>query len=143
MKSQLSKKSLKRRWVSIVMAAVLCVVTSLALVTPTASADTYTIKMGSDSGNLVFQPATLTVKRGDVIQWVNNKLPPHNVMFDASKAPAENAKMLAALSHSQLMIKPDENYVLTISDDLPPGEYNYYCAPHRGAGMVAKIIVEG
>jgi plastocyanin len=142
MKSQFFK-GLKQRWFSVVMAVVLCVVTSLVLVVPTALAETYTIKMGSDSGNLVFQPATLTVKHGDVIQWVNNKLPPHNVMFDTSKAPAENAKMLSALSHSQLMIKPDENYELTIADDLAPGEYSYYCAPHRGAGMVAKIIVEG
>lgn len=142
MKSQF-RKGLNKRWVSIVVAVFLCVVTSLGLFMPTALADTYTIKMGSDSGNLVFQPATLTVKHGDVIQWVNNKLPPHNVMFDTSKAPAENTKMLAALSHSQLMIKPDENYELIISDDLAPGEYSYYCAPHRGAGMVAKIIVEG
>jgi plastocyanin len=114
-----------------------------ALFAPGALAETYTVKMGSDNGNLVFQPATITVKHGDVVQWVNNKLSPHNVMFDGKKVPAEETQMIPALSHPQLMIKPGETYDLAISSDLVPGEYNYYCAPHRGAGMVAKIIVEG
>ncbi|NER82259.1 MAG: plastocyanin, partial [Leptolyngbya sp. SIO1D8] len=25
----------------------------------------------------------------------------------------------------------------------PTGEYSYFCAPHRGAGMVGKITLEG
>jgi plastocyanin len=139
MKSMFSKL----RWIGVVLAALLCFATSLAIVTPAASAETYTVKMGSDSGNLVFQPATVTVKHGDVVQWVNNKLPPHNVMFDAKKVPAEEELKAAAFSHAQLMIKPGETYELAISNDLVPGEYSYYCAPHRGAGMAAKIIVEG
>jgi plastocyanin len=105
-------------------------------------ADTYTVKMGSDNGGLMFQPATITVKHGDVVQWVNNKLPPHNVMFDSTKVPAAEAQMVSDLSHAKLMLKPSENYELTIADNLVPGEYNYYCAPHRGAGMVGKIVVE-
>lgn len=139
MKSMFSKL----RWAGVVLATLLCFATSLAIISPAASAETYTIKMGSDNGNLVFQPATVTVKHGDVVQWVNNKLPPHNVMFDGKKVPAQQEQMVAALSHSQLMIKPGENYELAISNDLAPGEYSYYCAPHRGAGMAAKIIVEG
>jgi plastocyanin len=133
----------RRRWASILMATLLCFATSLAIVMPGALAETYTVKMGSDNGSLVFQPASLTVKRGDVVQWVNNKLPPHNVMFDDKKMPAEASPMASALSHPQLFIKPGETYELAIADNLTPGEYSYYCAPHRGAGMAAKIIVEG
>jgi plastocyanin len=133
----------RRRWASILMATLLCFTTSLAIVAPGASAETYTVKMGSDNGSLVFQPATITVKHGDVVQWVNNKLPPHNVMFDDKKVPADVAPMAPALSHPQLMIKPGETYELAIADNFTPGEYSYYCAPHRGAGMVAKIVVEG
>jgi plastocyanin len=134
---------LRRRWASVVLATLICFATSLALIAPGASAETYIVKMGSDNGNLVFQPATITVKHGDVVEWVNNKLPPHNVMFDDKKVPAEATPMASSLSHPQLMIKPGETYDLTISDALAPGEYSYYCAPHRGAGMAAKIIVEG
>jgi plastocyanin len=125
------------------LAALICFTTSLAIVAPGASAETYTVKMGSDNGSLVFQPASITVKPGDVVQWVNNKLPPHNVMFDGSKMPAESAPIASTLSHPQLFIKPGENFELAIPANLTPGEYSYYCAPHRGAGMVAKVIVEG
>jgi plastocyanin len=134
---------LRRRWTSVLLATLVCFATSLAVIAPGASAETYTVKMGSDNGSLVFQPATITVKHGDVVQWVNNKLPPHNVMFDDKKVPAEEAPKASALSHPQLMIKPGETYELAITDNLTLGEYDYYCAPHRGAGMVAKIIVEG
>jgi plastocyanin len=132
----------KLRWASAVLATLICFATSLAMITPGALAETYTVKMGSDNGNLVFQPATITVKHGDVVQWVNNKLSPHNVMFDGKKMPAEEAQMASTLSHPQLMIKPGETYELAISENLALGEYAYFCAPHRGAGMVAKIIVE-
>jgi plastocyanin len=134
---------LKLRWSSVLLATLIYFAASLVIISPGALAESYTVKMGSDNGNLVFQPATLTVKHGDVVQWVNNKLPPHNVMFDANKVPPEEASMVPTLSHPQLMIKPGETYELAISDNLAPGEYDYYCAPHRGAGMVAKLIVEG
>ncbi len=106
-------------------------------------AETYTIRMGSDSGNLAFEPATLTVQRGDIVQWKNNKLPPHNVIFDGSKVPADTIDLVGDLSHSKLMVKPDETYELEITDALAPGEYAYFCAPHRGAGMVGKLIISG
>jgi plastocyanin len=133
----------KLQWASVVLVSLICFSIGLVIITPGASAETYTVKMGSDNGNLVFQPATITVKHGDVVQWVNNKLFPHNVMFDGTKMPAEEASMASVFSHPQLMVKTGETYELNIADSLVPGEYSYYCAPHRGAGMVAKIVVEG
>ena len=32
-----------------------------------------TIKLGSDSGQLVFDPSEVTVAVGDTVTWVNNK----------------------------------------------------------------------
>ncbi|MCW2925224.1 MAG: petE, partial [Thermoleophilia bacterium] len=29
-----------------------------------------------------------------------------------------------------------------LTRDLEPGTYQLYCAPHMGAGMVAKLVVE-
>lgn len=133
----------KWQWANVLLATLMFCAASLAMITPGALAETYTVKMGSDNGNLVFQPATITVKHGDVVQWVNNKLSPHNVMFDGKKMPAEEAQMAPTFSHPQLMIKPGETYELAIPESLALGEYSYFCAPHRGAGMVAKIIVEG
>ncbi|AFY59382.1 plastocyanin [Synechococcus sp. PCC 6312] len=127
---------------SLVLVIITCIGAWLGPVT-VASAETYTIRMGSDSGNLAFEPATLTVKPGDVVQWQNNKLPPHNVIFDGSKVPADTIDLVGELSHSKLMVKANETYELEITDALPPGEYAYFCAPHRGAGMVGKLIITG
>ena len=32
-----------------------------------------TVKLGSDSGQLVFDPSEVTISKGDSITWVNNK----------------------------------------------------------------------
>ena len=104
-----------------------------------AFAETYTVKMGSDSGALQFVPDTLTIKPGDTVKWVNNKLAPHNAVFDTSKVSADSAK---SFSHKSLLFSPGESYETTFPKDIAPGEYPYYCEPHRGAGMVGKIIVE-
>lgn len=103
-----------------------------------AYADDYQVKMGSDAGLLAFEPATITIKAGDTVTWVNNKMAPHNVIFDAASVPGGKA-MADELSQEQLTFSPGESYSSTFSE---PGEYSYFCAPHRGAGMVGKIIVE-
>ncbi|MGK7905903.1 MAG: plastocyanin [Synechococcus sp.] len=116
------------------VAAVALVATSI-LAQP-AAAETYTVKMGADNGMLVFDPSTLTIKSGDTVKWVNNKAFPHNVVFEAS-APESVQKH----SHKQLAAAPGQEFVETF-DGVEPGTYTYYCVPHRGAGMVGKIIVE-
>ncbi|WP_215618772.1 plastocyanin [Leptothoe kymatousa] len=103
-----------------------------------AYATDHTVKMGSDAGLLQFEPATITIKSGDSVTWVNNKMAPHNVIFDEAAVPGGKA-VADALSQDQLTFSPGESYSSTFSD---PGEYSYFCAPHRGAGMVGKIIVE-
>jgi plastocyanin len=95
-----------------------------------ASAETYTVLMGTNSGQLAFEPSSLTIKAGDTVKWVNNKAFPHNVIIDGQDA----------LSHKKLIQKPKQSVETTFNE---PGEYNYYCSPHRGAGMVGKITVSG
>ncbi|PMB18829.1 plastocyanin [Fischerella thermalis CCMEE 5205] len=119
---------------------ILLVVGSFAVFTPSAAADTYTVKLGSDKGMLAFEPAKLTVKPGDTIKWVNNKVPPHNVVFDP--AQSKSADLAKSLTHKQLLMSPGQEYETTIPADAPKGEYTFYCEPHRGAGMVGKLTVE-
>ncbi len=102
-------------------------------IAPAAAAD-YTVKMGGDNGTLKFDPPSLTINAGDTVKWVNNKLAPHNVVFD--KAPEDKA---AKISHKALVFSPGESFQ-TIFDT--PGTYSYYCEPHRGAGMVGTITVQ-
>ncbi|NJK99860.1 MAG: plastocyanin [Spirulinaceae cyanobacterium RM2_2_10] len=122
----------------LLFSVVLLAIASFALSASPALADTYEVKMGADSGALQFQPSTLTVHPGDTVKFVMNKLAPHNAVFD--KAPA--GVDASSLSHKQLLFAPGESYATTIPADAPEGEYSYYCEPHRGAGMVGKIIVE-
>jgi plastocyanin len=123
--------------------SVLVVLGALTLVSAPASATNYEVKMGNDAGLLVFEPSTVTVKPGDTVTWTNNKMAPHNVIFDAAGIPAGDKALADSLSHSQLTFAPGENYSTTFTSDMPAGTYTYFCAPHRGAGMVGKVILEG
>ncbi|MGF1542514.1 MAG: plastocyanin [Pleurocapsa sp.] len=114
---------------TLLLSALLLVVTSFFFNVNPAAAETYEIKMGSDNGMLKFVPETLTIKSGDTVKWVNNKMSPHNVVFDDS----------GLKSHKQLVFSPGESYETTFKES---GEYAYYCEPHRGAGMVGKVVVE-
>merc|ERR1719379_3337535 len=110
--------------------------TSAAAVMITLSANAATVKLGSDAGALVFVPDTVTIKSGETVEFVNNVGFPHNVVFDEDNIPdGVNAE---SLSHEDYLNAPGET-VTTKFDK--PGTYGYYCEPHRGAGMVGKIIV--
>ncbi len=118
------------RSLSLALCVIALVVGSFLMSVSPAAADTATVKMGADSGMLAFEPSTITIKAGDTVKWVNNKLPPHNIIFEGGAADK---------SHDQLMFSPGESYEATFSE---PGTYTYYCAPHRGAGMTGKIVVQ-
>jgi plastocyanin len=130
------------RRIGLAVLTMVLVFSSFVVFAPVASAESYTIKLGSDKGMLAFEPSKVTIKPGDTIQWINNKVPPHNVVFDSAKNAAKSADFAKALSHKQLMMNPGQVIETTFPADAPAGEYTFYCEPHRGAGMVGKIVVE-
>jgi len=109
-------------------------VASLAL-TLAAHADG-AVKLGSDSGALAFDPATVTIKAGESVTWTNNAGYPHNIVFDEDAVPA--GVSADALSHEEYLNAPGETYTAKFAT---AGEYRYYCEPHQGAGMVGKVVV--
>jgi plastocyanin len=110
-------------------------VAGLAL-TLAAHADA-TVNLGADSGALVFDPASVTIKAGDTLTFRNNAGFPHNIVFDEDAVPSGvNAE---ALSHEDYLNAPGETYSVKLT---APGEYTYYCEPHQGAGMQGKITVQ-
>ncbi len=125
-------KSIARR-ASLLVAAIVLVAGAMFAVAPSALADSHTVEM---TNLLKFSPDTVTAKAGDTIVWSNPAGLPHNVVFeDASKFDAGKVKQLG-----QLLGKGEAEF--TLPSDLPAGTYNYYCAPHRGAGMAGKIVVQ-
>jgi plastocyanin len=121
----------------LVIATFALVLSSFFFNTAPASAEAITVKMGGDNGTLQFDPPALTIKAGDTVKWVNNKLAPHNVVFDKDKSPS--ADVAAKASHKALVFSPGESFESTFTE---PGTYTYYCEPHRGAGMVGTITVQ-
>jgi plastocyanin len=95
------------------------------------------VKLGSDSGGLVFVPDTVTVKSGEAVTFTNNAGFPHNIVFDEDNVPdGVNAE---SLSREDYLNAPGETYEVKFDK---AGTYGYYCEPHRGAGMQGKIVVQ-
>ncbi|HET6799287.1 MAG TPA: cupredoxin domain-containing protein [Nitrososphaeraceae archaeon] len=109
--------------------------TPAATTTTTAAAATLTIPMGSATpGNPAYEPASLTVKKGDVIDVVNEDSVPHTVtsgtgLEDPNAGKMFDTSIINAAASAQLA-----------TTDLEAGEYDYHCAVHPF--MTGKIIVQ-
>lgn len=124
-------KRLQQTLAKLFLVLVAGLITLGAVFTSPVLADEVTVKMGADNGMLAFVPSTVEIKAGDTVKWTNNKLAPHNVVFEGNES--------AKFSHKQLAFNPGESFSVAFEN---PGEYTYYCEPHRGAGMVGKVVVK-
>merc|ERR1719409_1359666 len=80
------------------------------------------VKLGSDSGGLVFVPDSVTIKSGESVQFVNNAGFPHNVVFGEDNVPdGVNAEKL---SREDYLNAPGETFNVKFDK---AGEYGYYC----------------
>lgn len=86
------------------------------------------VTMGS-GGNLVFDPAEVTISAGDSVHFINGMLPPHNVVVEDHPE----------LGHEGLAMLPGEDFTVAFPE---AGDYTYWCAPHKGAGMIGTVHVE-
>ena len=111
------------------MSRLTIMMTSLFLsMTLAAQAYAADIQMGYE-GNLVFEPNEVTVNAGETVTFINNALPPHNIIVDGR----------ADLSRESLMFSPGETQEIVFADT---GDFNFKCAPHEGAGMKGIIHVK-
>ena len=86
------------------------------------------VMMGHDM-NLAFEPAEVTIKAGESIHFINNQLPPHNVIVEDHPE----------LGHEALAMLPGEDFEVAFPE---PGDYTYWCGPHKGAGMIGHVHVD-
>jgi len=86
------------------------------------------VVMGA-GGNLVFEPNEITISAGDTLHFVNEALPPHNIIVEGR----------ADLSRESLLFSPGESQDILFAD---AGDYEFFCGPHQGAGMTGTIHVE-
>jgi plastocyanin len=85
------------------------------------------VVMGA-GGNLVFEPNDITISAGDTLHFVNEALPPHNIIVEARPD----------LSREALLFAPGESQDVVFAD---AGDYNFFCGPHQGAGMTGVVHV--
>jgi plastocyanin len=106
-----------------------------AATTTTAAAATLTIPMGAATpGNPAYEPASLTVKKGDAIDVVNKDSSPHTVtsgtgVEDPNAGKMFDTSIINAAASAQIA-----------TADLEAGEYDYHCSVHPF--MTGKIIVQ-
>lgn len=111
-----------------------------ASVTPDAGGTVHTVRMVSTNGGAsgVFEPAQLTVKKGDVIRWVMaDGVVMHNVSFTSAQGNPAGAQLPA---DSPYLTQQDQSYEAKI--EAGPGTYNYVCVPHQAMGMTGSITVQ-
>jgi len=110
----------------VIRAAIIALVASVIFFLP-KMAYAVDITMGS-GGNLIFDPSDVTINAGDTVHFVNDMLPPHNIIVEGR----------ADLSRESLMFNPGESQDILFAD---AGDYTFFCGPHQGAGMTGTIHV--
>ncbi|MEL7034304.1 MAG: plastocyanin [Cyanobacteria bacterium J06592_8] len=120
------------------LSVVLLMVSSFVFNASPATAANYEVTMGA--GGLQFSPRKVAVKPGDTVTFKNGMLAPHNVIFNPSNSA--DGSLAKTLSHNKLEYQASASFDVTIPEDATSGEYEFFCAPHRGAGMVGKLVVE-
>ena len=63
-------------------ASLFAIILTLGLGISSVSAQTVEVKLGTDAGMLAFEPSTINISEGDTVKFINNKLAPHNAVFD-------------------------------------------------------------
>lgn len=104
---------------------------------PAAQGNVVEVKMVSTDGGAtgVFEPAEVTVRKGDVIRFVTDGGSAHNVSFPA----AENASAASLPAASPYLTTAGQSYDMPVTMDA--GSYTYQCDPHAMMGMKGKVNV--
>ena len=110
--------------------------------------NTVEVKMVGDAQGYRFEPANVTIKKGDGVKFTMVSGGPHNVAFDEAAIPAGAAAQLdanmsdkMAMLSSNMKTNPGESITVSFAN-VPAGTYNYHCTPHLAMGMKGVITVQ-
>ena len=108
---------------------------------------THTVNMIGDEKGYRFEPATITVKAGDGIKFVDVKGGPHNVAIDPATAGASAAQLTANMPEAtgeltgKMLVTDGESWTMSFGN-VAPGTYTAICTPHQAMNMNMKITVQ-
>ena len=126
------------RFVIVTVAFAVAVLYSLMLSPAQAASSSVVIKMGDEPP--MFEPATVTIKVGETVEWLNDGSAVHSVTADPDDATDAHDVALpkGATSFDSGFMPPGTMFDHTF---MVPGTYHYVCIPHEKAGMVGTIVV--
>ena len=103
-----------------------------------ASEPSATVTMGNQ---LTFDPASITIKAGETVEFVNDSPLVHTVTADPAKARNTDNVSLpeGAETFDSGNLASGESFSHTFAE---PGTYKYFCIPHEAVGMTGTIIVQ-
>lgn len=106
------------------------------------------VRMLQEGESQRFEPANLTIQRGDRVRFVTVSGAPHNIAFDPDSVSAAARAALAAGMPDRmgplagpLLMEEGDSYTITFAN-VPPGRYPFFCMPHLAMGMKGTITVE-
>ena len=89
------------------------------------------IELGVDGNKLAFDRTTLTAAAGSItLELDNTSTIVHNIAIEDASG--------SQLAAGELVGKGETS---TITVDLEPGTYTYFCEPHKSAGMTGTLTV--
>ena len=113
-----------------------------------ATGATHEVKMIGDASGYKFEPANITIKKGDAIKWIMVSGGPHNVTFTGITDPAAKAQLDANMLgakmgelSSQMLMQPNEGYTVSFAN-VAAGKYDYNCTPHAAMNMKGTVTVQ-
>jgi plastocyanin len=88
-----------------------------------------------------YQPAKLTIRVGETVEWKNLGNSVHHASSDPSEAvnPADVSNPPGAKPFDSGFLQPGQTFTYTFT---VPGTYKYICAPHETSGMEGEVVVK-
>jgi plastocyanin len=109
---------------------------------------THDVRMVQEGQTYRFQPASLTIRSGDRVRFINVSGGPHNASFDPATVPAAAKAALSAGMPNQiqelwgpLLTEANASYTVSFAN-VPAGHYQFFCMPHMAMGMRGHITVQ-
>lgn len=87
-----------------------------------------------------FEPATITIRAGQAVEWRNASHFIHTATDDPELAGQPSDALLppGAAAFNSGEVQPGNSYRRVL---MEPGNYRYFCIPHEGVGMLGRITV--
>ncbi|MGA7762490.1 MAG: plastocyanin/azurin family copper-binding protein [Candidatus Binataceae bacterium] len=104
-----------------------------------AAAKTVEVKMTDTPPKFV--PLTVTIQKGDTVEWINNAASLHSVTTNPAVAqdPKDVSAPAGAKPFDSGFMPPGAKWSYTFT---VPGTYKYLCLPHEKDHMVGVVVVK-